>query len=175
MNAGTAPPAPGASRAATLVIGWGNRARGDDALGPLCLDALAAALPAALPALAGTIELLELHQLQPEQVLDLAGRARVLFIDCQVALTAPFAVRGLQAQADASAFSHALSPAALLHIHRQVLGLVPPPATLLALRGVRFGLGEPPSPAALAALDGAVAWALDWLHAMPDAGLAAVS
>ncbi|MDT7834373.1 hydrogenase maturation protease [Aquabacterium sp. OR-4] len=165
------PPHPGSgTRAATLVVGWGNRARGDDALGPLCLDALAAALPVALPALVAQVELLELHQLQPEQVLDLAGRARVLFIDCQIALDAPWSVRALLPQADASAFSHALSPAALLHIHRQVLGLTPPAATLLALRGTRFGLGEPPAAAALAALDAAVAWVLDWLQ---DAPLAA--
>ncbi len=161
----TPPLSPHPARAPSLVIGWGNRARGDDALGPLCLDALAAALPVLPPAAARAIELLELHQLQPEQVLDMAGRARVLFIDCQVALDAPWAVRALQPQADASAFSHALSPAALLHMHRQVLGLPPPPAMLLALRGAQFGLGEPPSPDALAALDGAVAWALDWLQA----------
>lgn len=155
-----------AERAPCLVIGWGNRARGDDALGPLCLDALAAALP---PALRAHTELLELHQLQPEQVFDLAGRARVLFIDTHAQLAAPWAVQPVQAARDASAFSHALSPAALLHIHAMVMGQAPPPATLLALRGSHFGLGEPPTAAARVALQAATAWVLDWLAAEPPA------
>lgn len=143
-----------------LVIGWGNLARGDDALGPLCLERLAAALP---PDRRAAVELLVEHQLAPEHALDLAGRARVLFVDCDAALAQPIAARALQPQRDASAFSHALSPAALLQVYQQLHGAAPPPATLLALRGERFGLGEPPSAAGLAALDAGVAWALAWL------------
>ena len=40
-----------------LVLGFGNRSRGDDALGPLLLDGLSTDLP-------GNIELLEDMQLQ---------------------------------------------------------------------------------------------------------------
>lgn len=143
-----------------LVIGWGNLARGDDALGPLCLERLAAALPRALLT---EVELLVEHQLQPEHALDLLGRARLLFVDCHAALSQPVEVRALQPQRDASAFSHALSPAALLQVYQQLYASAPPPATLLALRGESFGLGEPPSAAGLAALDAGVAWALGWL------------
>jgi hypothetical protein len=35
---------------------------------------------------------------------------------------------------------------------------------LLAIRGEAFELGEPPSPAALANLEHALAWAHDWLY-----------
>lgn len=34
--------------APVLILGWGNLSRGDDALGPLLLDALHASLPEAL-------------------------------------------------------------------------------------------------------------------------------
>jgi hypothetical protein len=43
-------------------------------------------------------------------------------------------------------------------------GMPPPSCTLLAIRGDRFELGEPPGVAALANLDAACRWAGTWLH-----------
>lgn len=62
-----------------LVLGWGNPSRGDDALGPMLVDALVAYAGRALPA--GTVDCLSDYQLQIEHALDLVGRERVLFVD----------------------------------------------------------------------------------------------
>ncbi len=145
-----------------LVFGWGNTSRGDDALGPLCVQRLRdTAADAAL-------ECLDDYQLQVEHALDLAGRERVLFIDASLDCRAPFQATPLLPARDASLSSHALSPQALLQVYRDVCGQAPPPCTLLAIRGERFELGESPSVAALVNLDAALRWAQGWLR--PRAG-----
>ncbi|MDO8319675.1 hydrogenase maturation protease [Rhodoferax sp.] len=143
-----------------LVLGWGNLSRGDDALGPLCLAALREQLPATLQ---DRVEFLEDYQLQIEHALDLIGRQRVLFIDASLSCPAPFEVTKLQATQDASFTTHALSPQALLQVYQDVQGEPAPPCTLLAIRGEKFELGEPPSAAALAHLKRAISWAAPWL------------
>jgi hydrogenase maturation protease len=144
-----------------LVLAWGNLSRGDDALGPLCLAALREQLPDGLQ---DQVEFLEDYQLQIEHALDLVGRERVLFIDASLSCAAPFEVTQLQAAQDASFTTHALSPQALLQVYQDMQVEPPPPCTLLAIRGEAFELGEPPSPAALANLEHALAWAHDWLY-----------
>lgn len=143
-----------------LVLAWGNLSRGDDALGPLCLTALREQLPSALK---DRVEFLEDYQLQIEHALDLIGRQRVLFIDASLSCAAPFEITKLQAAQDASFTTHALSPQALLQVYQDLQGEAPPPCTLLAIRGEAFELGEPPSTAALANLNHALAWANQWL------------
>ncbi|MCM2295424.1 hydrogenase maturation protease [Rhodoferax sp.] len=143
-----------------LVLAWGNPSRGDDALGPLCLAALREQLPDGLQ---DQVEFLEDYQLQIEHALDLVGRARVLFIDASLNCPAPFERSALRASQDASLTTHALSPQALLQVYQDVQGTAPPPCTLLAIRGEQFELGAPPSPAALAHLKSALAWASQWL------------
>jgi hydrogenase maturation protease len=148
-----------------LVFGWGNRSRGDDALGPIFVERLRAALS---PAQAAAIDWLDDYQLQPEHALDLAGRERVLFVDASLTARAPFEVSLPQPAPDASISTHALSPQALLHIYVDLFRHAPPPCTLLALRGERFGLGEPLGAAACGHLVGALRWATAWLaHGMP--------
>jgi hydrogenase maturation protease len=142
-----------------LVFGWGNLSRGDDALGPLCIEQLRAAF-AADP----RVEFLDDYQLQVEHALDLVGRERVLFVDASLNCSAPFEATPLQAAQDASFTTHAMSPQALMQVFCDLQGVQPPPCTLLAIRGVRFGLGEPPSARALAHLDAALQWATTWLE-----------
>ncbi len=60
-----------------LVVGYGNELRGDDAVGPL------AARAAAQWGLAG-VRCLDLHQLTPEVVEEMAGVAEVVFIDARL-------------------------------------------------------------------------------------------
>jgi hydrogenase maturation protease len=147
-----------------LVLAWGNRSRGDDALGPLALDALQAW--AASPEAAGLgeqIAFLEEHQLQVENALDLAGRRAVLFIDASLRAEPPFAVREVEPRRDLSFTSHALSPEALLEACRMV-GVEPPPATLLGIRGEQFELGGELSATAQTHLAAALTWAQAWLH-----------
>jgi hydrogenase maturation protease len=147
-----------------LVFGWGNRSRGDDALGPAFVDRLRALAGDAGEA---RVAFLEDYQLQAEHALDLAGRARVLFVDASLACAAPFAVTKLRAARDASFTTHAMSPAAVMQVYRDVYRAEPPPCTLLAIRGERFELGEPPAPPALENLALAVDWGLRWLASDP--------
>jgi hydrogenase maturation protease len=142
-----------------LVFGWGNPSRGDDALGPLCIERLRG-----LGLSAERVEYLEDFQLQVEHALDLQGRERVLLVDASLSCTAPFEVTCLHGARDASLGSHALSPAALLQVYSELRGEAPPPCTLLAIRGERFELGQPPSALALANLDAALQWATAWLQ-----------
>lgn len=153
----TATPAPVAP---LLVFGWGNLSRGDDALGPLCIERLRA-----LAAPATAVDYLDDYQLQIEHALDLVGRQRVLFVDASLSCRAPFELTQLQAARDISFTTHALSPQALMQVFCDLRGEALPSCTLLAIRGESFELGAPPSPAALAHLAAALAWASDWLDA----------
>lgn len=143
-----------------LVFGWGNPGRGDDALGPMFIERLSA-----LPndAWAGRVDVLTDFQLQVEHALDLAGRSQVLFVDASMGCQAPFEVTALQPSRDASFTTHAMSPEAVMQVFRQLHNTLPPPCTLLAIRGERFELGEPPSDIALTNLELAVAWGRRWL------------
>jgi hydrogenase maturation protease len=109
------------------------------------------------------VEFLDDYQLQVEHALDLVGRERVLFVDASLTCPAPFEATQLQAVQDASFTTHAMSPRALMQVLCDLQGMPPPPCTLLAIRGARFGLGEPPSAQALAHLNASVEWAHAWL------------
>lgn len=141
--------------APVVVLAVGNPSRGDDALGPLFAARVASAL--AEDVAAGRLELLEDFQLSIEHALDLAGRERVVFVDASVAAPAPFSFARVLAERDASATTHAMSPAAVLDVHRRIVG-EPPEAWLLAIRGERFELGEPLGAGAAEHLERAVAF-----------------
>lgn len=122
-------------RAPVVVIAVGNPSRGDDAIGPLLADMLERAdLPG--------VEVIVDYQLQVEHALDLEGRQLAVFIDAAVDCTEPVEVRTLEPSRDASHTTHALSPAAVLDTCSRVSGRPPPPACALAVRGLRFGLGD---------------------------------
>ena len=133
----------------TLIIGIGNPSRGDDALGPTALERLAAMqLPDA--------ELLTDFQLMPEHALDLLDRDTVVFVDASVSALEPFTLAPVLPAHDASATTHALSPAAVLDTFACVTGLPPPKAYVLAIRGYVFELGAALSRGARANLDAAL-------------------
>ena len=142
--------------APVLIFGWGNPSRGDDALGPLFVDRIAALQ---LPG----VECLTDFQLQVEHALDLEGRRRILFVDASLDAPPPFAVSALEPARDASFTTHAMTPEAVMHVYVELHDEAPPPCTLLAIRGERFELGEEVSPAAASHLDAALAWARTWL------------
>lgn len=149
-----------APRAPVLVVGIGNPARGDDALGPRVIERLEERLADALAA--GQVELLTDFQLQVEHALDLEGRARVAIVDASLSAPAPFAWTRLQASASTSATTHALSPGAVLATLAR-LGSTLPETWVLGVRASRFELGEPLSREAAGHLEAAtehlVAWA----------------
>ena len=142
--------------APTLIFGWGNPSRGDDALGPLFIEH-AEALEL------GEVDCLTDFQLQVEHALDLQGRQRVLFVDASVDAAAPFTLTPLSPRKDASFTSHAMSPESVLQVFRDLQDEDPPPCWLLAIRGESFELGAAMTPAAETNLVAALAWLRDWL------------
>ena len=150
------------SVAPTLIFGWGNPSRGDDALGPQLLDRVEALL-AGHPEW-GEVELLTDFQLQVEHALDLEGRTRVLFVDASAGEPdSPFRVSRLEPARDSSFTTHALSPQGVLHVYQEMTDAPPPPCQLLAIAGEAFELGSPLSAAAAANLEAALAWTCGWL------------
>jgi len=140
------------ARPPVLILAIGNPSRGDDALGPMLLERVERACAAQVAA--GELELQTDFQLQIEHALDLTGRERVIFVDASVRAEPPFRFDRVLPRADGSVSTHAVSPAALLDVHRQIAG-EPPEAWVLAIRGERFELGEPLSATAAAHLDAA--------------------
>jgi len=158
-------PRPGV--APVLVLAIGNPSRGDDALGPLAAQRLAAL---GLPG----IELLTDFQLQVEHALDLLGRDEVIFIDAAAAGDEPFEFAPLSPSANASHTSHSLSPAAVLDAYCRLTVSEPPSARLLAIRGYAFELGAPLTEAAAANLEAALTAVIASLgHLREPAGLPA--
>jgi hydrogenase maturation protease len=142
-----------------LIIGIGNRSRGDDALAPLLLDALRADGIDDDDA-----EFIEEYQLQVEHVLDLIGRAAVLFVDASHApVPGGVALTPLVARADPAPASHALEPAAVIGVFERVQHRAPPPAWLLAIEGEAYGLGANLSAVAQQRLSLAIERANIWL------------
>ena len=149
--------------APTLIFGWGNPSRGDDALGPLFVEhftALAARHPEW-----GAVDCLTDFQLQVEHALDLQGRRRVLFVDASLDAPAPCTLTRITAARDASFTTHAMSPQAVLRVFADIEDGEAPPCWLLAIRGEGFELGDGLSEAARQSLQAALQLAADWVIA----------
>jgi hydrogenase maturation protease len=147
--------------APTLIFGWGNPSRGDDALGPLFVEhftALAARHPEW-----GEVDCLTDFQLQVEHALDLQGRQRVLFVDASLDAPSPCSLARIEAARDASFTTHAMSPQAVLKVYADLDDGAPPPCWLLAIRGERFELGEGLSAIASKNLAAALLATADWI------------
>lgn len=147
--------------APTLIFGWGNPSRGDDALGPLFVDHFTAL--AALHPEWGEVECLTDFQLQVEHALDLQGRSRVLFVDASFDAPVPCSLARIEAARDASFTTHAMSPQAVLRVYVDIEDGEAPPCWLLAIRGERFELGEDLTEAARKNLAAALAQAANWM------------
>jgi len=129
-----------------FIIGYGNPSRGDDALGPALLEWLARERSAGR--ISTPFETITDFQLQVEHVLDLRGRELVLFIDSSVDSSTPYRFSRIHPERDVSYTTHAVSPASLLEVYRQVVEEPLPASFLLAIRGRQFELGEEISAAA---------------------------
>lgn len=147
-----------------LVLAVGNPSRGDDALGPMLLQRLAQCGVEA----DGGVELLADFQLQIEHALDLQGRSAVLFVDAaRPGVLAPgtgVSLSPLYPAPCRTPLSHALPPQAVMGVAAQMLAQVPP-ASLLAIEGARFELGQGLSRPARRHLVRAFALAMDWINA----------
>jgi hydrogenase maturation protease len=119
-----------------LLFGYGNLSRGDDALGPLLLEYVESNCD-----LEG-VEILSDFQLQIEHALDLENRELVLFVDASVACNDAYDFAVLTPARDKSFTTHAMSPAAVLDVYREIKKQTPPPCFLLSIKGEKFELGE---------------------------------
>jgi len=145
----------------TLIFGWGNPSRGDDALGPLFVERLESL--AAMHPEWGGMRFQTDFQLQVEHALDLRGHGRVLFVDASSTGPAPFSLLALRPSKDASFTTHAMTPQAVMYTYCELEAQNPPPAWLLGIRGERFELGEDLSPMAQEHLLTALRWVEGWL------------
>jgi hydrogenase maturation protease len=120
-----------------LIFGYGNLSRGDDALGPLLLEAISDKIDTT------SVEILTDFQLQIEHALDLEKRTLVLFIDASVSCKKAFDFFELQASKDKSYTTHAMNPAAIMQVYQSIKKQPSPPCFLLSIQGISFELGEP--------------------------------
>lgn len=115
----------------TLILAWGNPARGDDGLGP---------------AIAGLVDALAIpevtvhsdYQLQIEDAETIARHDRVIFVDADRTGTEPFSCRRLTPSTHGLSFtSHSVSPGALLELTRRLFERAPE-AWLIGIRSYDF-------------------------------------
>lgn len=135
-----------------IVLGCGNPSRGDDALGHVLLERISQ--------LVGEkkldVTMVEEFQFQIENVLDLVGHSRCLFVDARVNADSPFRFERVLPLDDKSFTTHSLSPWGLLHVFETTQNQAAPPSYLLSVSGVSFELGDSLSTEALANLE--LAW-----------------
>lgn len=132
-----------------VVIGVGNRLRGDDGAGPAALDRLAGRLPPA-------VEMAECPGGVAELLAAWEGAASVYVVDCAGpgagSVGAPGAVHRIDASIDplpaalGAASSHGLGLATAVELAR-TLGRLPPKLVVYAVAGDRFTPGTGVSPA----------------------------
>lgn len=113
-----------------LVIGYGNPARGDDGLGPLCAEAIEAL---DLPGVRVQTD----YQLQVEDATAIADHDVVIFIDADAASSAPFSFDAVEPDGDGTVSSHRISAGTLLALARGLFGATAK-AYMLGIRGVEF-------------------------------------
>ena len=89
-----------------LVIGYGNRLRGDDGAGILAAELIASRHP--------DIDCMTVHGLSPELAETISGYTDVFFLDAAVDLPAPAVTSIAIPQAPAGGGSHASSPQEVL-------------------------------------------------------------
>jgi len=149
----------------TLILGIGNPLRADDGFGWRLADELTEAdLPAG-------VEVYAYHQLTPELAELLHGVALVIFLDAEIGVP-PGVVRSqpVLPATSAEAFSHRLTPAALLALTRQLYGQAPA-AYAVSVGAAELGYGTSLSATVEAALPEACEVVLALLH--PDPSLLA--
>lgn len=122
-----------------LIIGYGNPARGDDALGSLVAEHIES-----IKSLRHWqhVDVLTAYQLQIENVMDVANYQTVLFIDAHTQCNNPYILERCQPEVGQSYTSHALTPGALLAVYQQAYKIAPPASYLLKIGGESFELGQ---------------------------------
>jgi hydrogenase maturation protease len=116
----------------TLILGYGNPLRGDDGAGRSVADALQAIIRDP------DVELLSLHQLTPELMVNLSRADRVVFVDASATGRPGRYLRlALYPAPQCAVLTHHPTPEALLSGARWLYGRVPE-ATLYLIPGQDF-------------------------------------
>lgn len=120
----------------TLVIGYGNTLRGDDAVGVLFAEQMSRENQA--------VRVVTAHQLVPELAAELAGMNRVFFVDAAAELSKPRwrFIRSDSHESLSWCGGHLQSPKQVL-LWARVLDILPPHAWWLQLPADSFELGQP--------------------------------
>lgn len=135
----------------TLVIGYGNTLRGDDGVGYLAAEQVAAWQVPQVRAIA-------CHQLTPELAADIIECERVMFIDAALpGIQTEVALQSLQPTAAAALDAHQSDPTALLQLTAQLFG-PPPEAYHLLLPTAHMNFSETLSAIAQVGLSTALTW-----------------
>lgn len=157
MNSAPVPRArPDGGRVGTLVLGYGNELRGDDALGPMAVSVIETwGTP-------GTV-VLSRHQLTPELAEPISRAQRVLFIDAaRPGKAAPSGIHAIRPARAGSLSPHRSDPRMLLALARLLYGRAPR-AWMLAIPAEDFEYGAPLTPLASAGLAKALEAVRAWL------------
>jgi len=120
----------------TLIIGYGNTLRHDDAVGPAIIQWLT-------PPPSG-VELMEAHQLLPEFAEPVSRAKRVIFIDASISIP-PGTIQFRRIKPAESRLGHHMSPEAVLMLAKTLYGHAPD-ATVIAIGACFLDVGEGLSP-----------------------------
>jgi hydrogenase maturation protease len=142
----------------TLIVGYGNPLRSDDALGWHASRLLADAL------VDNDVEVITCHQLTPELAEPLAKCRRAVFIDADVeGKPGEIHRRAVRPQAPASSsFTHTCTPSGLLASAKQLYGHRPQ-AVVVTVTAQSFEFGDTLSPIVSAALPKVVEMVRKWV------------
>jgi hydrogenase maturation protease len=140
----------------TLIIGYGNPLRSDDAVGLHVARGLASA----------GYRVIETFQLAPELAEDIAAVRRVIFVDCQVGL-APGGIAVSPIGRNRDADTHLQTPEDLLRLASDVYG-AEPEAFLVGIGPEFLEMGETLSPAVSASVPRAIQKVVELASATPE-------
>ena len=136
-----------ANAPAAVVIGYGNRLRGDDGVGPRIASAIGRRRP--------DVRVLDVHQLTPELAAVVADADVAVFVDARMDGGGGIEVRRLPGGAPGWALDHVFAPDAVLSLAATLYGRCPP-AWTVSVPVDSLAFGERLSPKARAAVGEAV-------------------
>ena len=138
-----------------LLIGFGNQGRGDDGLGPVFAERIEKVAPAGL-------EIDIDYQLTVDHAPMIAEADFVVFADAQIGAEGSFSFEQVRGEGATGMGSHELTPQAVLALAKTLYDKEPP-AFVLGISGWDYGeVKEGLSAEAVAHLDAAETFFLDW-------------
>lgn len=134
-----------------LIIGYGNTLRGDDGVGIVAADKLAAVLSG------DEAEIIRVHQMTPDLAVRISEASLVIFLDAREG-GSPGTIICEPVHPDAdppNAFTHHVSPSGMLAWAKELYGRYPE-GIILSVSGEDFGFSEELSPKVLEGVTGLV-------------------